>query len=75
MKKVISMVVVLALILSFAAIAYGAENIANGRKFGYNNRVNCQFIDADGNGICDNCPNGGVPARDGTGRKFGRQGR
>jgi hypothetical protein len=32
------------------------------------------FVDEDGDGVCDNCVNGGVPAQDGTGRMM-RQGR
>jgi len=89
MKKLVVLVVALAMILSFAVVAYGTDDVVKGRQFGYTNRVNRQFvdedgdgicdnggfIDADGDGICDNCINGGVPARDGSGRQYGRQGK
>ncbi len=32
------------------------------------------FADANGDGICDNCPNGGIRPQDGTGRRAGRNG-
>ena len=54
MKKIVVLVVALAMILSFAAVAYGTDEVVNGRQFGYTNRVQRQFVDEDGDGICDN---------------------
>jgi hypothetical protein len=33
------------------------------------------FVDADGDGVCDNCLNGGTHPQDGTGLQMGRGGR
>lgn len=111
MKKMMIVVLALAMVLSLAVAAYGAESVANRRQFEYTNRVTNQFIDEDGDGICDNtalragngmrngfidedgdgicdnggfidedgdgicdnCLNEGMRARNGEGRKYGRQ--
>jgi hypothetical protein len=64
MKKMIIIVLALAMVLSLAVVAYGAENVANRQRFGYTNRENAQFIDEDGDGICDNGINGRTRAMD-----------
>lgn len=73
MKKFLSVLIAAVLILSigatsaFAASRAAEENYAdpgNDGVYDYNG-----FIDADGDGICDNNPDGGLCPQDGTGRQ------
>lgn len=72
MRKLISAVIVIALVLSLCTLsAYAANGERRGRT------PDCgftcsEFIDADGDGVCDSCPNGGVCQYNGTGRGAGR---
>lgn len=82
MKKIVVLVVALAMVLSLAAFAYGTDDVVNGRQFGYTNRMQHQFVDEDGDGVCDFaglrgrfidedgdgiCDNGGFIDEDGDG--------
>lgn len=60
----------------FAVVLVGfVANMANAAPRGFGRGANTEcpnFVDSDGDGINDNCPNGGVRPQDGTGQKRGR---
>lgn len=67
MKKLLAGIVTMGLVLSVGGTTAFAAGAACGRNFidagnkgvcGYYNTF-CQFVDADGDGICDNCGLGG----------------
>src|SRR6056297_1432327 len=52
------------------------NQFGKGRGNGYQNQVqNCdEFVDEDGDGVCDNCEGEGLAPQDGTGNQYGRNG-
>lgn len=73
MKRILSFVLVLAMMLSLLALsAYAAPGAGRRNRAAAKCTVCTEFIDEDGDGVCDNCPNGGVRPQDGRGREAGR---
>ena len=62
MKKVLSLLIAVALVLSIGVTSVFAASDMRGAN----------YTDADNDGVCDNCTNGGVCLQDGTGRRAGR---
>jgi len=62
----------------FAVVLVGfTANLVNAAPKGFGRGANTEcpnFVDNDGDGINDNCPNGGVRPQDGTGAKRGKGG-
>lgn len=54
--------------------AAGQQGIGRQAVRGGQGAAGANFVDADGDGVCDNCLNGGVPALDGTGSQMRRGG-
>jgi hypothetical protein len=77
MKKIFSVMLATVLVLTigvagaFAASETYAEEFTNSNKSARIRRAYCA-VDADGDGVCDNCPNGGVRSLDGTGKQNGK---
>jgi hypothetical protein len=52
----------------------GRQGVGRQGAMGGQGAAGTNFVDADGDGVCDNCLNGGVPAQDGTGSPMRRGG-
>ena len=50
------------------------EQYGKGRGYGYQNQEQTcdEFVDEDGDGVCDNCDGEGLAPQDGTGNQYGR---
>lgn len=79
MKKIFSVMLATVLVLTigvaaaFAASETYAEEFTNSNKSAGVRRA-YRAVDADGDGVCDNCQNGGVRPLDGTGKQNGKGG-
>ncbi len=77
MKKIFSVMIAAALVLTigvagvFAASETYEEECTDSNKNGRIRRAYCA-VDSDGDGVCDNCPNGGIRPLDGTGKQNGK---
>ncbi len=71
MKKVVYVMVIVALVLSVGVAGVFAASETRGKNFidANSDGVCDNATDEDGDGVCDNCPNDGVRPLDGTGKQ------
>jgi hypothetical protein len=52
------------------------EQYGRGQGYGYQNQEQTcdEFVDEDGDGVCDNCDGEGLAPQDGSGNQYGRNG-
>lgn len=74
-KKTIALLAVMLALSIGITSAFAADETRGRNAADADDRGICgaAFADANGDGICDNCPNGGVCPQDGTGRRAGRR--
>jgi hypothetical protein len=71
MKKVVYVMVIVALVLSVGVVGVFAASETRGKNFidANSDGVCDNATDEDGDGVCDNCPNDGIRPLDGTGKQ------
>lgn len=82
MKKLIYVMIATALVLSIGITSAFAATETSGSETAEVNKESVSdvtkaapAVDEDGDGVCDNCPNGGTRPLDGTGRQNGKDDR